>query len=139
MARKITPHYTTGTLAKYEQDTPKGKLVHSVTTSTRGPGYTVASFLHGFVDPRSIQTFMDRDEALAECKRRAQGDEPEKLVLTDTAARILALAEDPEDDAARATLESLGQAWEYHFQAGDDQLADRIAAVLAALTMRSRS
>ena len=143
MGRRIHPHYITGTLAKYEIPTDKGLLVHSVTTSTRGPGYTVGTFLAGFIDPRSIKTFPGTDDgreaALAEAKRRAQGDEPDEPALTTAAVTIMDVIRDPASEQNRATLESLGAAWEREFRTGDPQTADRLAAVLAALTMRSRS
>ena len=62
---------------------------------------------------------------------------PESFALTREAALLVELARDPE--AGRATLTSLSDAWEDLFRTGEHQTADRIAAVLAALTMESRS
>lgn len=68
---KITIGWKTGEPARY--DTGKGRS-HVVETSTRGPGFIVATKNHGYVVPGTIQTYSTYDAAVAEIQRRARRD-----------------------------------------------------------------
>jgi hypothetical protein len=64
----FTPHYKTGIIARYQV----GENVYEASTSTNpARPIQVATFCHGFVDPRSLATFSTADEAQAEVERRA--------------------------------------------------------------------
>lgn len=127
---RFQAHYKTGTVARFETMTDKGPLVHEVSTTTRHGGYDVATTLAGFIDPRSLSTYSDRDEAIAEARRRAEGaaDGP---ALTAEARLILAMVED--QAGAAVTIDSLRDAWEVLFRAGRTEPAERLAGIIRVL------
>lgn len=66
MTTRFTPGFRTGVVARYHID----DCVYIVETSTR-PGYHVATYVGGWVNPRSLKTFATVDAALNEVERRA--------------------------------------------------------------------
>lgn len=129
---RIALHYTTGTIIEFEEKTPQGQLVHSVTTTTRHAGYVVATTLSGFVDPRSIMTIYDKDEAIAEARRRANHEKVGPPALSaDQLAIVRMLALDPE--ARARSIDDLGAFWEWLFKQGHHDDADKLARLIKAL------
>lgn len=64
----ISLHYKTGIIASY---TVNGHVYEASTSTNPDRRIQVATYSHGFVDPRSLATYATADEARAEVERRA--------------------------------------------------------------------